>query len=225
MSERERLTYDPFPDERDFVNETAERLDQVVGPRWSGWHVDDAVPGAALFARFIEDPRGRLVLAGVMLLSDSITTDQLRKVPVSALENSANLSTATGRQILRDEIPKLPKLVREPDMKPDEFCRLVADHYRQWAAAVPHPAAAMAAQSGVKPPTMHAWIREARQRGFLPPARGSKSNPIAEVALQLQRYSDQAADVGAAMERHKQRFVEATLGMPAGTADEDQDDE
>lgn len=187
VSERERLQHVAFPPEgeRDFVNDVTEQLNELIGPRWISWHLDVAVPGTALFARFVKDANGRQVLTGVMLLGDAITAEQLRKVPVAALENSANLTMSPdSRQILSNEIPKLPKLERRPDMSSVEFSQLVADHYRQWAAAVPHPAAAMAAQAKVKLPTMHTWIREARLRGFLPPGRGSKATDAFRAAAE-----------------------------------------
>lgn len=172
VAERDRLTYDPW--KKSFVNAMAKRLDEEVGPRWIGWHLGDvkAVPGAALFARFTESETGRQVLSGVMLLGAAITADMLRKVPVSALENSTNL-TRTDKQ-LKTELAKLPPLARG-NLAPEEFSKLVAEHYKVWARAVPHPAAAMAAQAEVKPPTMHTWIREARLRGFLPPAKRGKA--------------------------------------------------
>ena len=75
-----------------------------------------------------------------------------------------------NRQALAD----LPPLRRSPDLSAEDFSHLVADHYRLWAEAVPNPAAAMAAEHGVKLPTMHGWIREARLRGLLPKAQRGK---------------------------------------------------
>lgn len=175
MSERERLTYDPDPNAPSFVNDLVQRLDELVGPTWAGFHLGDSrVSDAALFARWVETDSGRWVLAGVMLLGDAITAEQLRQVPVAALENSANLGTNRGRFLLDEQLPKLPKLEREAGIAPEDFSRRVAEHYRLWAAAVPHPASAMAVEAGVKLPTMHSWIREARLRGFLPPGRRGK---------------------------------------------------
>ena len=101
---------------------------------------------------------------------DAITTDRLKSVPVRALENSWNL---TKNVDAREEIRDLPKLERD-GRTPEEFGQLVAEHYKAWAAIVPHPVAAMAADAGVKAPTVHGWVREARLRGFLPPAQRGK---------------------------------------------------
>jgi hypothetical protein len=112
------------------------------------------------------------VLAGVLLLSDAITGEMLRKVPVAALENSRNLTEAGGRPPEVDELHPL----RDADRSdPESFSRLVAEHYRAWARVVPHPVAAMARDAEVKPPTVHTWVREARLRGLLPPARRGKA--------------------------------------------------
>lgn len=159
------------------MNALARKLDEEIGPSWAGWHYG-TIKGldAALFARFVENDAGRQVLAGVMLLGDAITAEQLRKVPVAALENSRNLSHEglPAYEQMRAELAKLPPLERG-DLSGEEFSQLVAEHFKLWARHVPHPAAAMADAWKVKPPTVHTWIREARLRGFLPPARRGKS--------------------------------------------------
>jgi hypothetical protein len=158
------------------VNQLARDLNEMDGPDWAGWHYGVSVPEAALFAKFVKNEAGRMVLAGVMLLGDAITADQLRKVPIAALENSRNLSQegVAAYDQMRVELAKLPPLVRD-DLSGEDFSRLVAEHFKIWARHVPHPAAAMAVEWTVKPPTMHTWIREARLRGFLPPAKRGKA--------------------------------------------------
>lgn len=173
VSERERLEYDPQGPS--FVNDLARKLDEIVGPSWEGWHYGDSVPGAAMFARFVKSESGRYVLAGLLLLGDAITAEQLRKVPVTVLENSTNLSTEDAYATMHEELDRLAPLQRVASMSPEEFSRLVAEHFKVWARYVPHPAAAMAAEWKVKAPTVHTWIREARLRGLLPPARRGKA--------------------------------------------------
>lgn len=152
-----------------------EDLDGLLGVRWVGPWEGTAVPDATMFARFTETESGRSVLSGLLLLGDALTSEQLRKVPVTALENSWNLSAGHGQADteLREELAKLPPL-RRAEMSPEEFSKIVAQHYSVWAKVVPHPGAAMAAEWDVKAPTMHTWIREARLRGLLPPARRRK---------------------------------------------------
>ncbi|MQA78099.1 MAG: hypothetical protein GEV10_06415 [Streptosporangiales bacterium] len=134
------------------------------------------MPEAAMFARFEQGSTGRWLLTGVLLLGEAVTADRLRKVPVAALENSWNLTVDGGD--FRAEVEALPPLKREPGMPPEEFSDLVAQHYTTWARYVAHPADAMAAEHGIKVPTVHTWIREARLRGFLPPARRGKGRGL-----------------------------------------------
>jgi hypothetical protein len=175
VAERKKLTYDPW--EPSFVNALARQLSDETGMEWTGRHQGDvsAVPEAALFSAFRTDDAGRQVLAGVMLMGDAITAEMLRKVPVAALENSRNLSQGNADDAVREELAKITPLQDADRSDPEAFSRLVAEHYRAWARVVPHPAAAMARHAGVKSPTVHTWIREARLRGLLPPAKRGKA--------------------------------------------------
>ncbi|MQY32586.1 hypothetical protein SRB17_05400 [Streptomyces sp. RB17] len=144
-------------------------LTSSFGGMWRSW-VSEKAPFKRAAAQFTEGKDGRLVMSGLLVLDDAITTDRLKSVPVRALENSWNL---TKSEAAREEIRGLPKLERA-GRTPEAFAQLVAEHYKAWAAIVPHPVAAMAADAGVKPPTVHGWVREARLRGFLPPASRGK---------------------------------------------------
>lgn len=93
----------------------------------------------------------------------------------------------TGRDLLAQPVlgwPVLPPLQRVRGMSADDFFRLVAVHYRVWAAVRAHPSAAaevagpsamMAARAGEKPATVQYWIWQAQQRGFLPPVLRGKA--------------------------------------------------
>ncbi|MBN6051308.1 hypothetical protein JYK22_05130, partial [Nonomuraea sp. RK-328] len=155
--------------------ETQELQDKLKadfgGDAWRVWHVGESVPGAGLAAGYTRDDAGRYVLSAVMLIGEAITAEVLRKVPVAALENSINI----GATQVREEIDHLPPLKRTQGMDPEDFSRLVAEHYRTWKKAVPHPAGAMAADAGVSVGTVHNWLREARIRKLLPPARRGKA--------------------------------------------------
>lgn len=178
-SEPLRLTYSEDADragEPDDVEQLEQWLNERLGSRWDGWHEGHSgVPGVALFAQTKENRDGRTVLTGLLLLGKAITADALRKVPVTAIENSGNLGSGGNWERMQEEKAKLPPLERRPDMSPEEFSQLVAEHFKMWAKYVPHPAAAMAAEWKVKAPTVHSWIREARLRGLLPPARRGKA--------------------------------------------------
>lgn len=151
-------------------------MNKLDGPQWVSWPYG-TLPGmpAALLAKFVKNESGRHVLAGVLLLGDVLTADHLRRVTVSALEDSYNRTDFGGAEDLQlhAELVKLPPLERG-ELTGEEFSHLVARHYKVWAAYLPHPSAAMAAEWKVKPPTMASWIREARLRGLLPPARRRK---------------------------------------------------
>ncbi|MFF3912658.1 hypothetical protein ACFYZB_04105 [Streptomyces sp. NPDC001852] len=150
-------------------SEIERALTSTFGGMWRSW-VSEKAPFKRAAAQFAEGKDGRLVMSGLLVLDEAITTDRLKSVPVRALENSWNL---TKNEDAREEIRKLPKLERA-SRSPEEFAQLVAEHYKAWAAIVAHPVAAMAADANVKPPTVHGWVREARLRGFLPPATRGK---------------------------------------------------
>lgn len=169
---------DPFaelPAGQVSVRHVSDALAELLGGEWVGWHRSVTVPDAAVWARFSEAESGRWVLSGLLLLGDGIKGETLRKVPVSVMENSHNLTQRQNDAEVMDAIAELPPLRREPGMTPEQFSQLVARHYRAWAAVVPNPVASIAAEWKVKPPTVHTWIREARLRGFLPPARKGRA--------------------------------------------------
>ncbi|MGH3927047.1 MAG: hypothetical protein ACRDTT_29970 [Pseudonocardiaceae bacterium] len=74
-----------------------------------------------------------------------------------------------------DQAKRRARLTRPDGQDPDNFYRLVAHVYRDHAAATRAPAKELAAEAGVPVTTAHRWIREARRRGFLPPARKGKA--------------------------------------------------
>jgi hypothetical protein len=66
--------------------------------------------------------------------------------------------------------------LRRPDGEdPEEFYRLVSRAYAEYAAETKAPAREMAEEAGVPVTTVHRWVREARRRGFLPPARKGRA--------------------------------------------------
>jgi hypothetical protein len=68
-----------------------------------------------------------------------------------------------------------PRLTRPEGADPDEFYPRVAAAYSQYAPETRAPAKEIAAEAGVPVTTAHRWIREARRRGFLPPAMKGKA--------------------------------------------------
>lgn len=74
-----------------------------------------------------------------------------------------------------DEQPPRPRLTRPGNNGTDEFYALVAAAYTEHAPRTSAPAKEIAAEAGVPISAAHRWIREARRRGFLPPAQKGKS--------------------------------------------------
>lgn len=168
----------PDPSTPTFLFDVARILKQINGHEWEGFHgfivgdFDDEKPGTALFLSYAEDESGRQILDGLLFLRDGITAESLRKIPVAALERKHNVDKVSAQ--LDEVLSKLPPLARTPGMTPEDFSGLVASHYKAWARVAANPASIMAELAGVPSPTMHTWIREARLRGFLPPASRKK---------------------------------------------------
>jgi hypothetical protein len=164
----------------DFValhdDEIQDLLKKHFGGFWIGGGPGPNLPEHALFAQFKQAPSGRRVLTGLLLMGDAVTADVLRKIPVALVENSGNLSHTEARKQLTRARRGLQPLKRQPGQTPEEFSRLVAEHYKLWASLVPHPALSIAEEHSVPIPTVHTWIREARLRGFLPPGNRKKTS-------------------------------------------------
>lgn len=88
-----------------------------------------------------------------------ITADDVRAVHLRAITERAEVP------------PDLLPLVKRAGMSSKEFSGLVAQHYRAWAALTRNPVAAMAKRYKISPRTLATWVREARLRGLLPPAK------------------------------------------------------
>lgn len=170
----------------------ADVLAVVFGGTWHTWPEETSgVPGLCLAAQYGESADGYTVLTGLLTFGEAITADHLRKISVAKLENPVNLSKDLAHRKIRQEAKKLPPLRREPDMEPEKFSKLVAQHYQLWAKYVPHPAAALAAEWDVKAPTMAGWIREARLRGFLPAAKRKKAADVVRTARGVPMMSEE----------------------------------
>ncbi|MGV9805554.1 hypothetical protein [Micromonospora chersina] len=66
-------------------------------------------------------------------------------------------------------------LTRPDGTDPDGFSRRVAEAYAEAARATRAPATVLAEEADVPVTTVHRWVREARQRGHLPPARKGRA--------------------------------------------------
>jgi hypothetical protein len=74
-----------------------------------------------------------------------------------------------------DERPDRPRLTRPDGVPPEEFYPRVAAAYTEYAPQTRAPAKEIATEAEVPVTTAHRWIREARRRGFLPPAMKGKA--------------------------------------------------
>jgi hypothetical protein len=74
-----------------------------------------------------------------------------------------------------DEQQPRPRLGRPGKDGSDEFYELVAQAYAEYAPRTRAPAKEIATEAGVPISAAHRWIREARRRGFLPPAQKGKA--------------------------------------------------
>ncbi|WP_033338897.1 hypothetical protein [Catenuloplanes japonicus] len=161
-----------MPDQPVFIdaNVLAQLLREQADGEWMRWEGGPAgIPDATLWAHFKPDADGRKVMVGMVLLTDGITSADLRRIPVGELEKAYANRTAEPD----DDPATLPPL-RRGDSSYDEFLRLLARHYLAHAQRTTRPAAAIVKESGEKSATVHGWIHDARQRGILPEAQRGK---------------------------------------------------
>lgn len=136
-----------------------------LGEDWQA--VDGVRVGVRVYVQWEHEEEGRVRLSGLCVAGENITTDTLRRIPVSRLEN---LHGVTGFAVPQDQfVRELAPLVRRKDEDPDEFSGRVAYYYRVFAAISSRPAKEIAQHSNVPVGTVRGWIREARLRGKLPP--------------------------------------------------------
>lgn len=96
-----------------------------------------------------------------------------------------NLSRVRAMAVQRQHAQSKPSsLARDAIVSPgggnafygDDFYRLVAQAYREYAARGRRPGLLIAAEAGVPPTTAYHWIRRARHLGFLPPGRAGRTS-------------------------------------------------
>jgi hypothetical protein len=125
---------------------------------------------------------------------DGVTGSLLRQLPLAQVERQErNRLTQTAREMHeaftahneRDPVARLQRMLAKlPDASqrrsmPDEFYELVAAaymlHVRNVTAALPTPSLIISKVTGTPLPTVQGWVRRARLRGYLPPARRGKA--------------------------------------------------
>lgn len=111
------------------------------------------------------------------LLPSHVAVQSVASGSTGTLEVVLTLHEGGGRQPAGDRRIALasPPLERPDGSDPDGFARRLAERYRQYVHLTHKPAALIAEESGVPVGTVHRWVREARQRGFLPPAHQGRA--------------------------------------------------
>lgn len=66
-------------------------------------------------------------------------------------------------------------LARPDGSDPEAFSQRVAEAYNDVVSATSAPAKKLAEEAGVPVSAVHRWVREARRRGYLPPARQGRA--------------------------------------------------
>jgi hypothetical protein len=134
----------------------------------------------------------RLVIVEVELtatVEHPIDTERWRRVPLGFLEQLANLpdhrrvlerkrrGTPVPLDLAKALLPgtmadyQLPERALNGGRYPDDFYGVVAATYHRAVLRRLAPAQTIAEANDVPVTTVHRWIREARRRGLLPPAR------------------------------------------------------
>lgn len=113
--------------------------------------------------RVVYEGYGReLIIKEIRLHGPDITPQMLAEVSLRKIEAVINAEPFEG---------VTPELGR-PGPKPGNgYYAQVACVYMQYAKETSSPASRIAAEVGVPVTTVHRWIRQARRRGMLPPAK------------------------------------------------------
>lgn len=181
------------------VRSDAKGRADVQAGGWVAWAAPD-FPGTA-WVRFV-DQADRLVPVDVVVSGDGgVTANLLRQVPLGRLEAFAN-GAGTAKRLraqlnrpgapdvraglrkprqrgsddpLHSEIKLLLELVAPGPVAGDAFYQNIADIYENLHAITKAPTTTIAEAVDVPVSTAKRWVREARKRGFLPPARQGKA--------------------------------------------------
>jgi hypothetical protein len=134
------------------------------------WVRVDGIGDTRVYFRREITEKGPAKITGLCIVGDEITQRVLREIPTVPLEN---FDADIVKGVTLKELPPLRRSEYKDD--PEGFTETVAFYYRVFVMQSNTPAKAMAEHSSVPVATMHAWIREARLRGQLPPGRRGKA--------------------------------------------------
>ena len=119
----------------------------------------------AKLALDVQDPDTRERMSRAA--DDALTIGELRK--------RSQIVADEQREQLQHGVARRRQLTRPDGLDPDEFYQAVASAYGAYAVQSNAPAKLIATEADVPVGTAHRWIREARRRGFLPPARKGRA--------------------------------------------------
>ncbi|SNT56667.1 hypothetical protein SAMN05443665_104568 [Actinomadura meyerae] len=167
----------------------------LVDDGWISVEPPQGMDGLHVRVKLAEN--GRYKITDLFLHGGQIEADQFRGISISRLEAQINALSAIERPTLDADAPDdeltlptlrrragkaqagrqqlIEKLQRPTGQNPDGFYRRVAVAYADQAAVTRSPAKALADEAEVPVTTVHRWVREARRRGFLPPAEQGKA--------------------------------------------------
>jgi hypothetical protein len=154
----------------------------VVKDAWFAPPSTFALPGLQIRLAMIAD---RFTVVGVMLQNEAgIDMEMLRSIPVHRIEAAYNsienqgmarksidqrICLGTGHSVAAPTDRRIA--VPAGGKYPDAFYRSVAMLYQSLVVAGERPAPVIAEANAVPVSTVHRWIKEARARGILAPAR------------------------------------------------------
>lgn len=129
----------------------------------------EAMANTPLLPRESHGPDGRVLVGPLVALAARGAGED---VPMSELrERAQRVKAVAAKKRARRRKP-----LRRPDgTNPDGFYQQVAAAYSEAVLATSKPAKVLAEEAGVPVGTVHRWIREARRRGHLPPARRGRA--------------------------------------------------
>jgi hypothetical protein len=165
-----------------------------------GWITYNDPPGS-VSVKFAESESGRLEIVNLHFRGDhAVTGEHLRTIPLGRIENLVNsppLAAEMREHIATEAVdveeaertfarvipggvtlprrrPKVKLNIPTSAKKPDKFYGDVAEAFAWLGLLYSNPAQELAKANDVPVTTVHRWVREARRRGLLAPARREK---------------------------------------------------
>jgi hypothetical protein len=138
--------------------------------------------GLEVQVTFSDEPGRSKITSLTVSAADGVTVNALRKLPLRAIERTRDRDWKSVQRTARkmvgfDALTELKELLArlpagEHRRVPGRFYELVASVYlAQINAGFRTPSVFMADATGTPLPTVQGWVRRARLRGLLPPAR------------------------------------------------------